>query len=288
MRARVLITTMAVLALSVGASADPTATLTLTSTQSGETVAPSDPIDWAVYVEASTGDNFGLALICCDLVQDAGNPAMFDIPPGDALSIADPMDKFNRPAGISNPGEGGEPSGYIGVQRGDAGSMNLIQLGGAQNTFGAAGTTMGQVFDYNPLVGQSGPQLVLSGLFNAPATDGVYTFRLENGIANVLDANDPPNFTPVSPATVDVSGASFTFTVGPSICLGDSNCDDEINWRDIDYFVAAQNDNQAAWEAMFLPGTPTCSFWNNDVNGDGTANWRDIDPFVAVMNTTCP
>ncbi|MCK4341957.1 MAG: hypothetical protein KAY37_09570 [Phycisphaerae bacterium] len=70
-------------------------------------------------------------------------------------------------------------------------------------------------------------------------------------------------------------------------CLGDSNCDSEINWRDIDYFVAAQNDNIPAWEALF-GGTPTCPFANNDVNGDCTVNWRDIDPFVAVMNTTCP
>ncbi|MCK4340554.1 MAG: hypothetical protein KAY37_02375 [Phycisphaerae bacterium] len=75
--------------------------------------------------------------------------------------------------------------------------------------------------------------------------------------------------------------------LGPS-CPGDSNCDGVINWRDIDYFVAAMNDNYAAWAAMFLPGVPTCPFSNNDVNGDGTVNWRDIDPFVALMNTTCP
>ncbi|MCK4342664.1 MAG: thrombospondin type 3 repeat-containing protein [Phycisphaerae bacterium] len=74
----------------------------------------------------------------------------------------------------------------------------------------------------------------------------------------------------------------------PCVCPGDSNCDEAINWRDIDFFVAAMNDNVAAWEAMFLPGVPTCPFANNDVNGDGTVNWRDIDPFVAVMNTTCP
>ncbi len=74
----------------------------------------------------------------------------------------------------------------------------------------------------------------------------------------------------------------------PPVCGGDSNCDGAINWRDIDFFVAAMNDNVAAWEAMFLPGTPGCQFANNDVNEDGTVNWRDIDPFVAVMNTTCP
>ncbi|MCK4341956.1 MAG: hypothetical protein KAY37_09565, partial [Phycisphaerae bacterium] len=72
------------------------------------------------------------------------------------------------------------------------------------------------------------------------------------------------------------------------VCRGDSNCDEAINWRDIDFFVAAMNDNIAAWEAMFAPGTPSCPFENNDVNDDGSVNWRDIDPFVAVMNTTCP
>ncbi|MCK4343538.1 MAG: hypothetical protein KAY37_17635, partial [Phycisphaerae bacterium] len=76
--------------------------------------------------------------------------------------------------------------------------------------------------------------------------------------------------------------------VTPTGCAGDSNCDGAVSWRDIDFFVAAMNDNVAAWEAMFLPGTPSCPFENNDVNADGTVNWRDIDPFVAIMNTTCP
>lgn len=74
----------------------------------------------------------------------------------------------------------------------------------------------------------------------------------------------------------------------PPVCRGDSNCDDTISWRDIDYFVAAMNDNTAAWTALFAPGAPTCAFANNDVNADGTVSWRDIDPLVAVMNTNCP
>jgi hypothetical protein len=74
----------------------------------------------------------------------------------------------------------------------------------------------------------------------------------------------------------------------PTPCPGDGNCDDVIDWRDVDFFVAAQNDDQAAWAAMFAPGQPTCPFNNNDVNDDGTVNWRDIDPFVALMNTACP
>ena len=73
----------------------------------------------------------------------------------------------------------------------------------------------------------------------------------------------------------------------PTVCRGDSNCDDGINWRDIDYFVAAMS-GEVSWQNMFLPGTPSCSYDNNDVNNDGTVNWRDIDPLVALMNTVCP
>ncbi|MCK4341453.1 MAG: hypothetical protein KAY37_07010 [Phycisphaerae bacterium] len=71
-------------------------------------------------------------------------------------------------------------------------------------------------------------------------------------------------------------------------CRGDANCDGQINWRDIDYFVAAMNNNIWQWEQMFLPGTPSCPFANNDVNADGNVTWRDIDAFVGLMNTTCP
>ena len=76
--------------------------------------------------------------------------------------------------------------------------------------------------------------------------------------------------------------------VEPTVCAGDCNCDGAVNWRDIDFFVAAMNDNSVAWLAMFGPDAPTCPFWNNDVNADGTVNWRDIDPLVGVMNTACP
>lgn len=76
--------------------------------------------------------------------------------------------------------------------------------------------------------------------------------------------------------------------IAPAVCAGDSNCDGSVTWRDIDFFVAAMNDNVAAWQALFAPGLPTCTFANNDVNSDSTVSWRDIDPLVAVMNTVCP
>lgn len=74
---------------------------------------------------------------------------------------------------------------------------------------------------------------------------------------------------------------------GPTECLGDANCDGTVSWRDIDYFVAALNNNVPAWTAMFLPDLPTCPFSNNDANLDGSVTWRDIDPFIGLLNTTC-
>ncbi len=291
MRARVLFATMAALALTATALATPSVTMTLQSSKNGLTVAPGAAIDWTVKAADSTGDNYGLALIACDMIQDASNPAKFDLPPGNFTSIVYPMTNFSRAAGISNPGEGGASTGYIGVQRSPTGQTykNLIQIGGGQNTFGAAGTTMGTNFNWITGVGQGAqPQVVLSGSFLAPSTAGTYVFRLTNGIANTLDHNNPPNFTTVTAATVNVTGASFTFTVttAPPICRGDGNCDGVVSWRDIDYFVAAMS-GQTAWEAMF-PETPSCDYLSNDVNEDGSVTWRDIDPFVAQMGHVCP
>lgn len=86
-------------------------------------------------------------------------------------------------------------------------------------------------------------------------------------------------------------GQEYWLTVNCSdtqpLCQGDSNCDGIIDWQDIDFFVAAQNDDVASWEAMFLPDSPDCPFENNDVNGDMYVDWMDIDPFVGLMGTTC-
>ncbi len=108
-----------------------------------------------------------------------------------------------------------------------------------------------------------------------------------------LTLSVPPPMTMADYNAISVWCAAFNanFTsasFAPVPCVGDANCDEVVNWRDIDYFVAAQNDNEAAWEDMFAPDPAGCPFSNNDINGDGTVNWRDIDPFVDLQNTTCP
>ncbi|MCK4342732.1 MAG: hypothetical protein KAY37_13525 [Phycisphaerae bacterium] len=111
-----------------------------------------------------------------------------------------------------------------------------------------------------------------------------------SGFSEDCNTNGIPDECDIAEGTsLDVNGNGIPDECDfPTPCPGDSNCDGVISWRDIDYFVAAMNDNVAAWIAMFLPGVPTCSFENNDVNADGTVSWRDIDPIVELMNTTCP
>ncbi len=265
-----------------------TVSLTLTSPSAGQTVPPGSTVNWTIQVTVSTGDNYGLALIACDLVQDLNNPALFDIPPGDAASIPAIMSGFNRPAGISNPGENGAPSGYIGVQRGTAGQKNLIQIGGGQNTFGQAGSVIGTDPIVESGIGQSGPQAILSGSFVAPSVEGTYTFRLENAVANVLTSvGTPPQMSQVSQATVDLSGAVLTFTVGQEVCIGDMNGDGTISFGDINAFVVYQV-NFAAWQSTY----PGCNPKNGDINCDDVyPAFSDINPFALLMQQTpkpCP
>jgi len=262
-----------------------TVTLSLSSSKDGQTVGSGTAVDWQIDVLVSSGDNAGLALVAVDLVQDPNNAELFDIPPGTAVPAG--MTDFSRPNGISNPGEGGATTGFIGVQRGTAGAMNLIQIGGGQNTFGQAGSTIGTDANVDGGVGQGTAAEVMSGTFNAPATEGTYTFSLENGIANVLDSvSTPPAFSPVSAATVMYSPASFTFTVGSPCICGDANGDGVVNTGDIDCFVyCVVNPGMECPTAT----NPACSIEGSDTSGDGNVNTGDIDSFVyAVVNGGCP
>jgi len=287
MRARLTLTTITILAtLSVAALATPIATLTLESTKSGLTVQPGAAIDWTIKVLVSSGDNIGLALVSTDFTQDANNPAALILPPASGVPAG--MSNFARVAGIANPDENGL-AGYRGVQRPFTGTTkNLIQIGGGQNTFGSAlppGTGVGESATVVPSVGQGTAQTVATGSFAAPATVGTYTFRLANGLANVLDLNSPSGFSKVVAATVQgVPTAVLTFTVqlGPSVCHGDMNCDTRVTFADIDPFVEALS-GESAWHVNH----PSCPWLNADCNNSGTVTFADIDPFVAVIGTTC-
>jgi hypothetical protein len=198
-----------------------TVSLELRSPQADQVVSLGGVVDWSIWVTVSPDDNRGLALVGVDLVQDADhNPATFDIPPGFESSILPPMDQFSRPLGISNPGQHGATTGYIGTQLGAPGAMDLFQIGGAQNTLGAPGPPgLGEDYFVEGGIGQSGPVLVVSGqmtLPDDPAAVGTYTFLLADGFANTLiEVHEPPLFSPVEPALVDLGARSISITMVP-------------------------------------------------------------------------
>ncbi|MFH1748779.1 MAG: hypothetical protein ABIG44_17225 [Planctomycetota bacterium] len=281
MRTARFFTVVTMLALCVSVQAQPAATLTLEAVKDGQTVGQGSPINWTIKVGVSSGDNAGLALVCCDLTQDAANPVLFDIPLAVEGSIDTNMQNFSRPAGISNPGEGAS-TGYVGVQRGSAGSMNLIQIGGGQDTFGQAlppGSGIGEVANPITGIGQGAePQEVVSGTFTAPSTPGTYTYSLQNALVNVMsEYQAPPTHSPVVAATVDTAGASITFTVG-NYAIGDMICDGAVNSYDIDAFICALS-AQCDYEALY----PSCDRMLADCNGDGSVNSYDIDGFIAAV-----
>jgi len=260
-----------------------TVTVSLESPQNGLTLAPGTTVEWTIKTTVSTGDNAGLALLVCDLVQDPNNPAKFDIPPAALSSVDATMAQFSRPAGICNPGETVPTSGYTGVQRGTPGAMNLVQIGGSQNTFGLPGATMGQ--DVNVLggIGQSGPQVVAGGSFPAPGASGTYIFRVANVLANVLESiSAPPSHSPVRTATTTLlNDGVITFAVGPQYCLGDLNCDNQVSFVDINAFVLYLS-NFTVWQTTYAG----CSAKNGDINDDGTyPSFSDINAFVTLLST---
>jgi hypothetical protein len=59
---------------------------------------------------------------------------------------------------------------------------------------------------------------------------------------------------------------------------GDMNCDGDVNFDDIEAFVAALS-SQAAYEAEY----PDCDWYNADCNSNGNVDFDDVDAFVALL-----
>ena len=242
-------------------SPPPSVTFDLSSPSDGQEVVPGSIIQWTITATASTDDNFGLALVAVDLVQDPFNPELFDIPPG--IPPAG-MEDFDRPNGISNPDLGGSGSAYGGTQIGTPGAMDLAQIGGAQNTFGVVGDGIGLDTQVDSGVGQSPEgQIVATGSFGAPCGPGLYIFSIEAAIANVLEEVNPaPEFSLVRSGTVIISGGSFSFNVsGLPPCPADLNGDGAVGVKDLLILLGAWGPN---------PGHPA------DFDDDDSVGVKDL------------
>jgi hypothetical protein len=251
-----------------------TVTVTLGSPQDGQGVQPGATIEWTITFTVSEGDNEGLALLSCDLVQNPDNPAFLEIPPADGVPVE--MTNFSRPDGICNPGETDPVTGYIGVQRGAAGAMDLIQIGGAQNTFGEAmppGTGIAENADVIAGVGQGGPMLLAAGTFAAPSACGAYSFELADALANVLvERNEPPAFSPVTEAAVDAAAGSISFMV---TLPGDLDFDGDVDLTDLAQLLAHYGMTEGA------------TYEDGDLDGDGDVDLSDLAALLANYGQSC-
>jgi hypothetical protein len=174
-----------------------------------------------VRVRAHAADNLGLALALVDLVQDPANPQQLSLPPGRRTAA---MAGFDWPRGYANPVKRWTESGFGGTPvRNELGGTDLVQIGGAQNTFGIPGPCLGPHQDrcvgqdvvVDPGVAQGPAGEVLATItFPAPAVSGTYAFHLENPLANTLTAiQAPPAVSGVREAATAVPAPTVTFAV---------------------------------------------------------------------------
>jgi len=76
----------------------------------------------------------------------------------------------------------------------------------------------------------------------------------------------------------------------PAGCPGDMDCDGDVDFSDIDYFVAALSGESSfiGFHVAMTGNPPLCSVDNADTNGDLAVSFDDIDGFVALIGTICP
>ena len=73
-------------------------------------------------------------------------------------------------------------------------------------------------------------------------------------------------------------------------CPGDADCDGNITFLDIGYFVAALSGEQA-WINLHVARlglAPQCPWANCNADGLGGVTFEDIVPFANLIGTSCP
>ncbi|MEM7309068.1 MAG: hypothetical protein AAF682_20460 [Planctomycetota bacterium] len=148
-------------------------------------VNPGATVNYQVVGELTDLLNEGLGAVLFDLSFDGGPLTQADAP------IAGNMLHFTDPMGLSN------PAGFGGTVVGG----NLIQVGGAQNTFnnGFTAELSGAVAPGVAWLGS--PEVLATGSFKAPLVPGTYTLSLTNLLANQIRQGEPsPSFWAVDEA----------------------------------------------------------------------------------------
>ncbi len=114
---------------------------------------------------------------------------------------------------------------------------------------------------------------------NGPIACGAkYELRVSSGDAGACCIDN--GCTDLHQAACVSSGGIWrvaTCQSGACLCKGDLDCDGDVDFFDIDPFVAALNPD----------ATPNCPRMNADCDNDGDVDFFDIDPFVARLGTDC-
>lgn len=132
-----------------------------------------------------------------------------------------------------------------------------------------------------------------------PVGGGVYKFDRFTGELRASYASGPAMFVAVEPwagqISQDCNGndipdecdlvsgklSDLNHNNVPDQCegLGDLNCDEEVNFGDINPFILALND-----PAKYAIEYPDCPLANRDTNGDAKFDFADINPFIKLMS----
>jgi len=121
------------------------------------------------------------------------------------------------------------------------------------------------------------------GITGAPPVHTVWTLPLTGTFSLPL---------PAWPTEGGLTGYQFALTFSAAdVCHGqqmaDSNCDGQVTFADIDYFVVALS-GKTAWEEFYRDqhagvDPPSDYLCVNDVNRDGEVTFADVDGFVAQL-----
>ncbi|UCG15986.1 MAG: hypothetical protein JSV19_11900 [Phycisphaerales bacterium] len=165
----------------------------------------TEQIEIYANVTGQTGDQMGLALLGVDLECNSA----------EALSLLTPdltsaVTELNRDAGLTNPGV----NAYFGTVSG----LNLLQVGGAQNTIGYDGTA-GPTYPtgtVNTMLAMGVPYRVAAFDVNVGGLIGTEVYTLNNPFANVIDDPGAGPVYAVSPITsVGYTNQTVSFDHGP-------------------------------------------------------------------------
>ena len=81
----------------------------------------------------------------------------------------------------------------------------------------------------------------------------------------------------------DIYATKFQVVVAVPTLRGDVNCDNLVDFFDIDAFLLAIFDPPG-----YAAAYPNCDVLTADVSGDGQVDFFDIDPFVGCLFGSCP